>query len=938
LSQTPQVESPIHEICVAVDLETTGLDSERDEIIEIGAVKFQGEKVLDTFQTLVNPGRPLPPFVRSLTGITQQDLDGAPNFSIVAPDLMAFLGSHPIVGQNISFDLAFLRQKLVAQSNPAYDTRDLASALMPYFPEYSLGRLVEELGLGHARPHRAWDDADVTRQVYLALVEHALDVPAHQISEIARWAMRSRWSMAPLFKRIENAAISDSPPATMDQALDLEALRRRLPRSRPLSANLDIVPIDLSLLKRIFAADGPLSRRFPGYEARQEQQRMALEVATAINDAEHLVVEAGTGVGKSVAYLLPAMLFAVANNKRVVVSTATINLQDQLIRKDIPALIEALSTEPEFSDAEIKVAQLKGRANYLCLRRWLNLRDSETLSQEEARLLSKTMLWMEDTTTGDRAEIGTAGRELRAWPHFSADGGDCVAPEGVCFFRHAKDEAESAHILVVNHSLLLTDLARGGGAIPPYDYLIIDEAHHLEEEATKRFGFDIIHRETESLVDGLVSAGGMVEKTRFAVRLSSMADRRRRDFEELLTRLAEDTLHWRQMWHQFRKVIFSVMLQYRDAAEDSSQIQITSSTRAQPAWSDVEIAWENADLSLKEVLDGLTEALESIEDASDVQIPNQDAVALEASALLQQGTDLRDHTLEFVIHPRKEMIYWLTAGVVEGTAEMHAAPLSVAPALQDGLFAQTKSVVMTSATLSADGTFDYFRRRVGIELSSELLVGSPFNYRKAVLLAMPPDIPEPTTGGYQSAVADAVIELALAAEGRTMVLFTSYNALRATHAAVLGPLSAAGIRLLGQGIEAPPRQLLRSFQDDPKAVLLGTNTFWEGVDLRGGQLKVLVLARLPFNPPSDPVFAARSELFEDPFKEFAVPQAILRFRQGFGRLIRSQEDRGVVVVLDRRLSSRAYGKTFIGAIPPCTTTDAPITALRGQVHEWLQRP
>ena len=257
VTQTPLAHLPLHEVCVAVDLETTGLDAERDEIIEVGAVKFQGEEVLETFQTLVNPGRPLPPFVRSLTGITQQELDGAPYFSAIAPDLMAFLGTYPIVGQNVAFDLAFLRQKLVAQSNPPYDTRDLASALLPRLPEYSLARLAEELNVPHPRPHRAWEDADVTRRVFLALVERALDIPAHHLSEIARWANRSGWSPAPLLKRVEGAALAGSAPSATTQVIDIAALGKRLPRSRPLSPARDFKPIDLGVLEALLRPRRP---------------------------------------------------------------------------------------------------------------------------------------------------------------------------------------------------------------------------------------------------------------------------------------------------------------------------------------------------------------------------------------------------------------------------------------------------------------------------------------------------------------------------------------------------------------------------------------------------------------------------------------------------------------------------------------------------------
>jgi DNA polymerase-3 subunit epsilon/ATP-dependent DNA helicase DinG len=298
--------------------------------------------------------------------------------------------------------------------------------------------------------------------------------------------------------------------------------------------------------------------------------------------------------------------------------------------------------------------------------------------------------------------------------------------------------------------------------------------------------------------------------------------------------------------------------------------------------------------------------------------------------------DVRTRVTGFISDPDSMMVYWLGRGT--GPLSLNGAPLEVASRLQDELFSQKKSVILTSATLAVRGGFKHVRERLGIEDSEELCLGSPFDYRKAALLALPTDVPEPSVRGYSEAVADIVAQLALEAGGRTLALFTSHAGVRGTAAALRRILPGKGIPVLAQGVDGTPQQLIARFQENPKAVLLGTSSFWEGVDIANNAMKVLVVARLPFNVPTEPVFAARSGLYDSPFMQYAVPQAVLRFRQGFGRLIRNKDDHGVVVVLDSRITSKSYGKAFLESVPPATTLRAPLAEVMAGVRDWLSEP
>ena len=926
-------------VLVALDLETTGLSPDQDGIIEIGAVKFQGWKVLDTFQTFVNPYREIPPEVRRLTGIAQGQVDKAVPFPAVAGELAEFVGTHPIVGHRISFDLGFLSNHGLQFGSPAYDTWELASMMLPYTTDYSLGGLAQELGAEHSQPHRALSDATATHQVLLHLLEKAGNLDPAVVAYIHHLGSLARWPMGPLFAQMARPAGNDVSHVGVT-GLDLNGLAKRLERpERGVRPSRVSVPTDVEELAGYLADGGLFSNAYPGFEHRPEQVEMLRAVGSAFNESEHLIVEGGTGVGKSLAYLLPAVIHSINNGVRVVISTNTINLQEQLLRKDIPTLVKVLEESGIIPPGRFRATALKGRANYLCLRRWTRLARGEGLTQDEARLLSKALIWLQDTAEGDRGEINVSGRDSMVWNRISAgEKGQCpgVRGEGPCFLRAARERAEAADVTVVNHALLVSDLAMGGGLLPDHQHLIIDEAHHLEEAATRQLGFQIFQGR---LPEELDTMGRLLGDVRIMLRGTGRTAIHTQRSEQIASEIeAVWSRKIRGIWDKLWNVVEKFLEQHHQEGGDRDQILITRSTRAQPAWSDVEIAWENLDV-------GLTDGIKAVEkliyglDSQPSTGPAEADLTQELTTWLEGLDELQDQIKSILAAPIEEgRIDWVSRGYDSSGRPgitLHSAPLNVGPQLNERLFARKASVVLTSATLATEGNFQYFRERVGLEQSEERVLGSPFDFRRAALLLVAKDMPMPNSWDYQQALENVLIGLARAMEGHTLVLFTSHAALRGAARSIRGALEGNGIQVFAQGIDGSPNQIVRKFNRDPKGVILGTSSFWEGVDLPGGILKALVLARLPFHVPTEPVFAARSAEYEDSFQRYAVPQAVLRFRQGIGRLIRGSQDRGTVVVLDKRIIAQRYGKAFLDSAIDWTVKVEPLAAVPDSASEWI---
>ena len=949
LGQTAANLPTLERTYIALDLETTGLDADREKIIQVGAVKFCGDRVLDRFDTFVNPGRAIPDFIQRLTGIRPDQVSRAPHFSAVSQGLEEFIEDHPVIGHNVTFDLRFLETHGLDLPNARYDTWDLASFVLPSSAEYSLVALARQFGLEHQRAHQAIDDADATRQLFVTLLRKASELDPALLAYIGSLASRSNWGIANLLANLETGAdgghyAGDGAPIFSASGLDFSRLAARLGRPERRRYDENLVHLTEEKVASLLSPAGPFSQAFQGFEQRDEQVEMLESVTGAIYNGRKLIVEGGTGVGKSMAYLLPAVLFAASRGLRVVISTNTISLQEQLMNKDIPAVIKILEGSGLVEEGLVKATQLKGRSNYLCLRRWNYLANNDGPSVDETRLLSKTAVWLQDTVAGDRAEINLSGRDAYSWSKVSAgEKGGCPAlrnSNSACFLRSARERADQAHIVVVNHALLLSDLVYGGGIIPDYQNLIIDEAHNLEDEATKQFGFQLTGELLGDIVDMVTR---LSRETRLSLNTYRLEPPVRQNGEGLVAQMDEVMPRLRQNWND----MWAAALRFFQAqGSKDDDFLVTVRSRGQRSWQDLATAWENVDVGLGNLAKALGRLSVYLHETEFPAFEDEDTPAgsgdvspiiSECSALQGNAEELKDRLASIIAREDASKIHWLKLDQTKGEVSLNSAPLEVGPTLRKLLFDEKDSVVFTSATLSTHGTFDYARRRLNLpEDCDELRVGSPFDYRKAALLMIPEDMPRPQTEGYLESVARAVSDLALNLSGRTMALFTSHSALRSVANRIRNRLEQHGIEVLAQGVDGHPAQISRRFVDNPKAVLLGTSSFWEGVDFPSGTMRALVITRLPFPVPSDPVVKARSEQYDNAFNEFSVPQAVLRFRQGMGRLIRNKGDSGAIVVLDKRITGSNYGQAFLQSIPPCTLKPSNLSNLGIQAAQWIE--
>ncbi|MCW5875884.1 MAG: DEAD/DEAH box helicase family protein [Anaerolineales bacterium] len=940
---------------VSLDIETTGLDPEKDAIIEIGAVRFDGARIEGEWSSLVNPGRRIPPFVVQLTGISDNMVRQAPSLRQVLPQLAEFVGDAPILGQRIAFDLSFLRRHGLFQFNESVDTFDIAAVMMPRAGRYNLGALGQQLGIPLPATHRALDDARVTQAVYQQLFEHMLAMPIELLAEIAGLGDEHDWQGEYAFRQalrlrskelaeagrgafISNGPIfSTPPPASPGRRGDPE----------------DAVPLDAEEVAAMLQHGGPFAGQFSAFEHRSQQVEMARAVSQALGEGKHLLVEAGTGTGKSIAYTLPAALWALKNDQRVVISTNTINLQDQLIHKDIPELQKAIR-ESSPADEPLRAAVLKGRTNYLCPRRLVALRRRGPESREELRVLAKVLMWLQDSHSGDRSEINLTGPGERAvWARISAADENCGGETcvrrmgGVCPFHRAHQAAQAAHILIVNHALLLADVATGSRVLPDYDRLIIDEAHHIEAATTGALSYRLTQVEIERLLRELGgSRSGQLGRL-LVVAQGSLQPSQYGALNALVEEATTKAIQFQNQLTALFAAIVEFLKEQREGAplgNYAHQERIVEATRAQPAWTMVETAWGEA----LNMLDPLLGTIEQIGRAlKELAAAGEEEEIEDLTSNIGQAyrglVELKKQVQGLVSDPQVGMVYWVEINPQrQHQLTLQAAPLEIGDLMEEHIWHKKSSVVLTSATLTAAGEFDYIKRRLRAQDADELALGSPFDYESAALLYLVNDIPEPAErGAYQNAVERGLVALTKAVGGRTLALFTSYEQLRRTSQAIAGPLAQVGIQIYEQGEGASPHALLENFKARHNGeagnggILLGTRAFWEGVDIPGDALSVLALVRLPFDVPSDPIVAARSETFESPFYEYQVPEAILRFRQGFGRLIRTQADRGVVAVFDRRVLTKTYGQLFLDSLPQCELRRGRLADLPAAAARWL---
>ena len=647
-------------------------------------------------------------------------------------------------------------------------------------------------------------------------------------------------------------------------------------------------------LKDIFSPGGIISDHLPGYEFRKEQLSMANAVALAFAASEHLIVEAGTGVGKSFAYLIPAISLALKTEQTVVISTNTISLQEQLITKDLPFLEEVLPRE-------FKAVLAKGRRNYLSRRRLNSLLTYERGlfdTMEEVEQVQDIVKWVETTEDGSQADLPIQPN-INIWEKVKSDRDNCLGRKcptyEVCFYFNARNEMQEANLLIVNHHLLFSDLAirqtdPSAGILPHYDYLIIDEAHHLEATATKHSSLEISNSQIKWLLDSL-------HNPRNNTGISSR-------FES--TELTDQVEEARESTNEFFK---GIVEHFSDdnGYTTTKRIDEDSLSKVFEKGNTLEIPLSRIESILKKLND----------DAA------SDDEEQELSSYYNQCKRLREELDLMIRQVEPDYIYWVETSSRGRTPRVliNATPVNVSGMLRENLFDAKESVIMTSATLSTNQNFDYFKKRIGMTECRELLVHSPFNFQEQVKIHIPKKMPDPNSAAFIPAAIKEIKHYLKLTHGKAFVLFTSYKMMNEVFEEVAPSLEEIGIDIFKQGGELSRTDMLQAFREDIDSVIFGTSSFWEGVDVRGEALSNVVITKLPFEVPTHPVMEARvSQIKEqggNDFLDFSLPEAILRLKQGFGRLIRTKTDQGIVVILDSRIRTRRYGKHFIDSLPPC---------------------
>ncbi|MBN2000869.1 DEAD/DEAH box helicase [candidate division KSB1 bacterium] len=708
--------------------------------------------------------------------------------------------------------------------------------------------------------------------------------------------------------------------------------------------NEEIKPLNFDELKKILLPGGAISQHLNGYEDRPQQIEMIDYICQAFNQNKVTMIEAGTGTGKTLAYLLPAIHWALLNKERIVISTNTINLQEQLLQKDIPLLKKALK---EKFDAVL----VKGRSNYACQRKVEEIEiDVDFLADEgEKDELLNLVSWAKKSKDGSRSDLSYVPKE-NVWEKISAESDTCLRNKchffRECFVNKARRHAAKAHILIVNHHLMFSDLSIrhsiGGSnefaVLPPYQRIIFDESHNLEDVATQYFGSRVTRNGILRILNRLFRR----QKSNIKGHLHSLRNRILLNKESLPEEIFDKFLHFVESelvqstvslvgkTHLVMDRIYEIIELHAERRLDS-ELKI----RLLPHVLDHLIEGSGLAPELKEYISAITGYIQTLNSLVDV-INMADKYFEKSIAFI--GVEIRAQAERlFAIAQAIEKIFfseneqdvrWIEVKPVfkgYNIVRFLDSPLDISQIIKSAVYDTYETVVMTSATLTVDNKFDFLAERIGAskisrERITQLLLGAPFDFERQVVIAVPVDMPDPSSPAFNSECMKVIFKTLTITNGRAFILFTSYGMLNSVYEKISESLSMLGIRALKQG-DMNRHELLRLFKTDKNSVLFGTSSFWEGVDVEGDALELVVITKLPFKVPSEPIIEARYEFIErnggNAFMDYAVPLAVIKLKQGFGRLIRRKTDRGAVVILDKRVIQKGYGKRFLRSLPDC---------------------
>ncbi|NQV13868.1 ribonuclease H-like domain-containing protein [bacterium] len=909
---------------VSFDLETTGLDSKTDFVIEFGAVKVVDGVATEHYQQFIKPPVRIPDFIRKLTGITNEMVQDAPTFEEVVDDLYDFLGNHPLVAHNIHFDHNFLNTKRedidgIPLRNQLLDTLSLVRTVRYDIINHKLGTVAEFYGLSKEGAHRADYDADLVADILLILLSEMHRVTPEVLEVLANITQGTNLPNEELYRSMLDWTVSGRSLGELEEYPRIAIPQK--PNIRHYATQAEYPDLD-----QIFSSDGLLSQKLDGFELRETQVVMAHDIQYAMRNDEFLMAEAGTGVGKSLAYSIPSILIRheLNEDEPIFISCNTKNLQDQLFHKEIPFVQEKLGLP-------LRALLLKGRNNYLCKTKWQRgLRDiSWRFSRREKEALQTLVIWAHETPTGDIDEhngFNTTGNAL-VWSKLNSEPGFCTtnacAHNDFCYLGKLRQESSKADLVVVNHSLLLADAAMDHAILPKYQRLVVDEAHLLEKTAYQFFAAEFSYKSMRIMMDQLYFRGR--NKSGLCIELKHLMvpldEKQKQGITSNLDQLETDVV-------ELNKTLLSFFTDFKATREREIQRAPFTykelCTNEKDVFAAVRGLWYTLVTDLTSISKRVLDVEKALDELDDDKLPG----LTEISSRIQSWRETVTYTLEVMDKQASaddpELIYWFE---IMPKSEIIAVkfvqvPLEIGKQLQTRVYEDLASVILTSGTLTVDGSFNYIQHRLGLRGHDRLQLKtypSPFYYEDQARIFVPTFLGPQNAENYTIEVLFLLEKIWDTHPVGTMILFTSYTMLLNWQEELEDQIKGSGRRLLVQSNRVSRMDLINQFRKYPGSILLATDSFWQGVDLPGDALQLLVIAKLPFSVPSDPIVRANSNALkaagENDFMGYSVPEAAIKYKQGVGRLIRSTTDFGAIISLDDRIFTKRYGDYFRNSTP-----------------------
>ena len=898
---------------ISFDLETTGLNPDKDKITEIAACRFINGEFTEEFTTLINPGIPIPKNITALTGITNKMVEDAPSINDALPDFMKFIGSTPLVAQNINFDYNFINKNLQGSNSPfseipLYDTLSLARGFIYFYNSFSLGSLCDYYGIKIENAHRASADALCTGKLFVYLLQEALSKPLTLIQRIENLFSNSEVYNSKLFTNIIKASVRlNSIDGLMSSPVEYNISDNTFEFTG--SSNIAIPESP----KEWFAEGGAVSVNWSGYEKRSSQTELINDTYEAFTEGQILAAEAGTGLGKSLAYLASGFLAAKQKQTALVVSTYTKNLQNQLFTGDIPKLSKAI-------DLNLSAVIYKGRYNYICRTRLERLlaNHNHLMKPHEYENLLPLMVWEWETKSGDINECNgfQLNRQKRIWSLVRSERGYCSSKRckkyDGCFLGKVRVKVDGADIIIINHSLFANELMRDNSCLPSDFIYVIDEAHHFATVTRDQLVTQIGSKSFDDVFNIFNKGKDNWKKN---------ALKKFPEIFKLYNSLTTDS-----------KIIQKEIQAFFNSYYDNKRDEINRSDyhinkllyrNSQEEFIDTEpTPWE--------VLTELNRFAKDIQKFNALLQENKEdipgSISIEFTAIdsiLKEGLESFSAALDI----QSELVQWSSfiQSDYQNLTTLNSAPLKVSSFINDNLLSKYPGGVFCSATLMVNDDFRYFSEKVGLDLAvinhhvKEKIYHSPFHYNDQVKLFVFKGSINVNDPLFMNEIGSQIERIFTSLKRRMLVLCTSFKQTLAIKQYLEPKLKGSDYKVFAQAPGLSRNVLVKSYLEHSHSILIGTSSFWEGVDFPGDKVEILYIVKTPFDNPFDPLIQAQIEDYkqrgDDAFLQYQVPEAAMRFRQGFGRLIRNMNDTGICIVGDTRLYKRGYGQTILGSLP-----------------------